>query len=445
MEPGTIILCLVFALIGVVVATVVSIIPGLHIYNVIAITMLMFLGAAHIFTEVDPMVLTSLLVGMVVGFTMLFTISSQFFQPNDDDYRMMMLPHEKYLLEGKGHEAVVITGIGSFAAIVVIAICFPLWGPYIAIFRDLLLDHLYWLVGAVMLFILMTEWPKDVGAAKTPGRRLVDGWVPLLMGYVTFVLAGIYGLFIFHKTIIPVGSAFQSLMPVFVGLFAIPAQLLSLVSTIKIPRQHVARSIEVSAADVFRGSGSGLLAGAFGAFTPGVTPGPALLITGHLTVTGGDKQFMLAGGAGRLMYYIGGLLLFFIPELFLRRGGASINISLIFVPETQQQFLTIAGIIAITGALSFIILFGFSRFCIFLLSRINYKIFSVMGLIILSTLVICVTGWTGFVIMLVGTMIGLIPNMWHTRRISLLAVLLVPMFLNMSGMGPTVARWLGFI
>ena len=42
-------------------------------------------------------------------------------------------------------------------------------------------------------------------------------------GYFTFLAAGILGIFIFYRTIIPVNGAYQSLMPLFVGLFAIPA------------------------------------------------------------------------------------------------------------------------------------------------------------------------------------------------------------------------------
>jgi putative membrane protein len=437
MEPVTILVCLAFALIGVAATAASSLIPGLHIYNVIAITMILFLGAAAVRPELDPMVLTSFLVGMVVGFTMLFTVSSQYFQPCDDDYRFMMMPNEKFLFEGKAHEAVVVTGIGSFAGILAVAILFPLVGRHVAIFIELFRGHLYWVVGAVILFILLTEWPKDVGAAKDRARRLGDGWGSLLMGYLTFVLASILGVFIFNRTVIPVESAFQSLMPVFVGLFALPAQILALISTVEIPKQHVARSVEISAEDVLRGTGSGFLAGTFGAFTPGVTPGPALLMAGHMTVSGGDRQFLVAGGAARIIYYVGALLLFFLPDVFLRRGGASINISLIFVPETEQQFLVIAGVIAIAGAVSFVVLLGFSRVCAFMVGRIPYKIFSLVGIVVLAAIVLLITGW--------AAMIGLIPNLWHTRRISLLAVLLVPMFLNMVGAGPAVAGWLGFM
>ena len=77
------------------------------------------------------------------------------------------------------------------------------------------------------------------------------------------------------------------------------------------PPQHICRTIEVNGRDIYKGSLSGVLAGMFAAFNPGLTPGPALLISGHLTVQSGERQFIIGGGAGRLMYYVGAVLLFF--------------------------------------------------------------------------------------------------------------------------------------
>jgi len=48
------------------------------------------------------------------------------------------------------------------------------------------------------------------------------------------------------------------------------------------------------------------------------------------------------------------------------------------------------------------------------------------------------------VLMGVATALGMVPNFWHTRRIPLLAVLLVPVCLNMAGVGAKVASWFGF-
>lgn len=445
MDAGLILMCVLMALTGVGVSAIASLIPGLHIYNVIAITMTIVFSVYHLFEGLDPMLLTSFLIGMVVGFSLLFTISSQFFQPCDDSYRYIMLPHEKFLYERKGHEAVILGAAGSLVAILVIGVGFPTIGHYTAFFRDLLRPHLYWIVGAVIVFLLMTEWPKDPGTAPTRTTRLLDGWIPILMGYVSFALASLLGMFIFYRTIIPTTSTFQSLMPVFVGLFAIPSQLLTLLATVKAPRQNVPKSVELSGEDIIRGSASGLVAGVFAGFTPAITPGPALLLSGHATVTGGDRQFIIGGGAGRVMYYVGTLLFFFMPGVFLRRGGAAINISLVFIPETWAQFMTITGLIALTGAVSFMLVFGYSRLTIWIANKINYKWISLFGMVVMIALVGSVTGWQGLCILLVATIIGMMPNLWHTRRINLLACLLVPMCLNMSGYGSDVARWLGLL
>ena len=445
MGAGLLLACMGVGVLGVLIAAVASLIPGLHIYNVIAITMTIVFSVLGFFEGLDPMLLTSFLIGLVVGFSLLFTISSQFFQPCDDSYRYIMLPHEKYLYEGRGHEAVIMGAVGSLVAVVVIGVGFPLIGHYAAFFRDLLRPHLYWIIGSVIVFLLMTEWPKDPGTAPTPTWRILDGWIPICMGYLCFALASLLGMFIFHRTIIPVDSTFQSLMPVFVGLFAIPSQLLTLIATVDSPKQYAAKSVELYTEDVVRGGASGLLAGIFAGFTPAVTPGPALLLAGHATVTAGDRQFMIGGGAGRVMYYVGTLLFFFMPGVFLRRGGAAINISLFFVPETEAHFLAITGIIVLMGALSFLLVFYYSRLAMWIVSKVHYKLLSLFGMLVMIGLVGWITGWQGLVILTVATLIGMIPNLWHTRRISLLAVLLVPMFLNMAGIGTDVARWLGFL
>ena len=113
------------ALLGVATAALVSLIPGLHIYNVIAFTMLLVLGAEDTFRNLDPMVVTCFMLGNVVTFSVLFTVASQYFCPYDDTIRSLMMPHERLLLEGRAHEAVIVGGIGSLVALYVCAIGLP--------------------------------------------------------------------------------------------------------------------------------------------------------------------------------------------------------------------------------------------------------------------------------------------------------------------------------
>ncbi len=444
MDIVIILTCCCAALIGVAIASVFSLIPGLHIYNVIAFTMMIAFAALDIFKTLDPLITTCFIMGLVVGFSVMFTVSSQFFQPCDDSFRSMMLPHERFLFEGRGYEAAMLSGIGSMFALVMISGLFPFVTEVIGTIRLLIRPHIYWILGLVSVFILMSEWPKDHGVGKTTGQRLIDAWGQLSMGLFTFVIAGILGLFVFSNTIIPVDNAFQSLMPVFIGLFAIPSQIMTIMAHAKIPKQYYATSVDCAVHDVARGVLTGTVGGMFSSLTPGLTPGPALLMSAHATASSGEKQFILGGGVARVLYYIGALVLFFMPDVYMRRGGAAINISLFFVPETAEQYFLISGIIAIAGAVTLMFLPRYCRFCGSLTEKVDYRWISLGGMILLIVMVGYVTSWQGLVLMSVATVIGLIPNFWHTRRIPLLAVLLVPVCLNMAGVGSKVASFFGF-
>jgi putative membrane protein len=436
--------CCLIALAGVGIAAIFSIIPGLHIYNVIAFTMLIAFAFIDIFKSLDPMLTTCFIMGMVVGFSVLFTVSSQFFQPCDESFRSIMLPHERFLFEGRGYEAVMLGGVGSLIALLFIAGLFPFLTSPIGILRELIRPHIYWILGLVIAFILLSEWPKDHGVGQTSWQRFADGWGQLGMGLFTFFAAGILGMFVFFNTIIPVHSAFQSLMPVFIGLFALSSQIMTVVTKASIPPQHMALSLDMAAHDAARGSMTGLVAGMFSCLTPGLTPGPALLMSAHATASSGEKQFIIGGGAARVLYYIGALVLFFMPEVYMRRGGAAINISLFFVPETVEQYYLISGVIALTGAVSLLLLPAYARVCAAVTRRVDFRWISGGSIVLLTAMVAAITGWRGVALMLVATALGLVPNVWHTRRIPLLAVLLVPVSLNMAGVGDKVAAWLGF-
>ena len=66
MEVAFMVQCCLIAFAGVAVAAVFSSIPGLHIYNVIAFTMMLAFAFIDIFKTVDPMLTTCFIMGMVV-------------------------------------------------------------------------------------------------------------------------------------------------------------------------------------------------------------------------------------------------------------------------------------------------------------------------------------------------------------------------------------------
>jgi putative membrane protein len=301
------------------------------------------------------------------------------------------------------------------------------------------------MIGAVWLYILMSEFPKDFGRSKTKLGKLRDAWKTLAAGYLTFFLSSILGMIVFFKVTMPVGTAFQGLMPPLVGMFAVPNLLINIISEMEIPPQYVSKSFDVSGEEIFRGAGGGSIGGLFGAFLPAVTAGPAGLLASHATGQKGDHPFIISMGATRMVYYVGAVLLFFLPGVHIRRGAIGIFINLFFVPETAEQYYLLAAAVAICGGVAFILLMYMSRVAIRVVAKMSFKKVSIAVLFLIIMIVFSMGGVRGLLTMSVGVALGTLPIVYHSRRSNCLAVILTPIFLNMAGLGPTVAGWLGLL
>jgi putative membrane protein len=233
-------------------------------------------------------------------------------------------------------------------------------------------------------------------------------------------------------------------MPAFVGLFAVPYVLGNILSRTEIPRQHVCTSVDVTPWLIVRGVGAGALGGLLAAFFPAISGGIGGLIAGQATAQDDDRLFILSQGTSKVVYYVGALLFFFAPGLHLTRGAAWM-LRPLYVPHTPEEYWLAVAATALCGALALSLLLWFSRLAIALVSHVNYRWISWGTLVALVALIVGVTGWRGLAITLAATGIGLIPLMFHSRRMNCMGVLLVPMTLKMAGLGPTVAEWLGLL
>ena len=120
-------------------------------------------------------------------------------------------------------------------------------------------------------------------------------------------------------------------------------------------------------------------------------------------------------------------------------------LSTVYMPNSPRVYFTAIAAVAIAGAVAFLLLFPLTRLTIKLLERVPYQLISAITLAILVALVAAFTGWGGLLVALVATGIGLIPVVWGSRRMNCMGVLLLPITLNMAGLGPAVAAWLGLV
>jgi putative membrane protein len=430
------------ALAGTLVSSFLACIPALHIYNLAGLLVVLALKGQGF---VPGEVLAMFMLGLVVGYAVLNTIPSIFLGAPDDSTLFIVLPGQKYLMQSRGFEAAVLAGVGSLGGLIALFFLSPLMSQIFPVMRAVLAPHLHWILLAIIFFMLMSEWPKGSGRGRTGLARFFDAWRSLGAGVLTFVLSGLLGMVLFYGNLLPVEMAFQNLMPAFVGLFAIPWVLLNLISQAQVPAQHVSRSVDLSPGLVARGVGAGVLGGLFAAFFPAVTGGVGGFLAGHATAQRDDRLFIVSQGASKLVYYVGAFLFFFVPGLHLTRGGMAWMLSVVYTPESPANFWLVVVAILLGGAMALGMLLWLSGVAVRVVDRFDYRWISAATLLLLVSIVIALTGSRGILVAAVATGIGLLPAMWGSRRMNCMGVLLLPMTLNMAGLGPTVAGWLGLI
>jgi putative membrane protein len=430
------------ALIGTVLASLLACLPALHIYNVAGLLILL---APKIEGVLSGDLLALFMLGLVIGYAVVNTIPSVFFGAPDESTLFVVLPGQRYLMERRGFEASMLTGVGGLGGLLVLLLLAPVMPRVFPVVRVVVGPHLHWILGAIILFMLMSEWPKGSDRGRTGLAKFLDAWRPLGAGILTFLLSGLLGMVLVYGNLVPVDRAFQNLLPAFVGLFAIPWVLQNLLSQAQVPIQHAGESVDLSPGLIVRGVGAGALGGLFAAFFPVVTGGIGGFLAGHATAQRDDRLFIVSQGASKLIYYVGGFLLFFVPGLHLTRGGMAGMLSILYRPHTPATFWLVISATLICGALAFGLLLGLSRVALWLVTWLDYRWISAGTLVLLVGVVLTVTGWGGLLVAAVATSIGLLPVMWGARRMNCMGVLLLPLTLQMAGLGTIVAGWLGLI
>ncbi len=434
------------ATLGAALAAVLACIPGLHIYNVMAFIVLAAHAQAAAGAPFPIEVLMPLMIGMTVGWSLGGTIPSILLAAPDESALYTVLPGQKFLMAGRGREAVMLTSAGGLVALFILMLVFAPLAPRLVPFAETVMrPHVHWVVWAVICFMLMSEWPKGGRLSLGGWGTFLDGWKTTGSGLLTFLLSGLLGFVLVYRSPVAPEYAFQNLMPAFVGLFTLPWLLLNLVSAVEIPAQQEGEKFGAGWREVLQGGYAGTVGGGFAAFIPVVTGGIGGMLAGHATALRDDRVFLVSQGASRLTYFVGGLLLFFIPGIGLTRGGAAWMLSGLCSPHGYYEYFMAFAAVGLAGGTAFLMLGPLTRGTLWLMQRCGYRPISAVTLGVCVALVLYMTGFMGLIVLAVATGIGLLPVLLGSRRMNCLGVILLPMACNMSGSGPAVAKWLGLL
>ncbi len=439
-------LILLATLTGALLSSVLSCLPGLHIYNAMGGVVLLLFMLAEKGVEVMPELYIPFMTSMIVTWAILNTIPSMLLGAPDESALFTVLPGQKYLMMGRGYEGTMMTGVGGLAgAFLLILFIAPTAPFFLPVIHDVLRPHLHWILWIIITFMLMSEWPKGGTRGKSGWKKFFDAWRSLGAGLVTFLLAGLLGFIILYRSPVSTETAFQNIMPAFVGLFAIPWCLLNVFSGTNIPEQKCSKTIEVDGDVILRSVAAGGLGGGLASFLPVVTGGVGGMLAGHATAQRDERVFVMSQGVSKFIYYVGAFVMFFVPGLNLRRGGAAWMVQSLYRPYGYYEYFMILAVVALSASVAFLMMSPMTRFTLWGIKKLNYRYVSILSLLIIVAIVLSVTGWRGMFVAVVACGIGLLPVLFGSRRLNCLGILLLPMACNMSGFGQHIAAFLGLI
>jgi putative membrane protein len=233
---------------------------------------------------------------------------------------------------------------------------------------------------------------------------------------LVFLTSGFIGLIALSNShlaeIIPASSV---LLPLFSGLFASPALILSIAEKSKIPEQLLDSKLP-SVKSILAGSLSGSLVALF----PGVSSGIATALAS--AGMGKNEDYIASLSAANTS---NALLCF---AVFLSTGkirsGAVYAVSNFSI---DVQTLIMAGLITAFVATQLTLLSGIATSRI--IPKFDFSAFSSLILIFLTIFIFFSTGWFGLTIFAIATPIGLSTLFLGVRRINCMGSLILPVLL----------------
>ncbi|MHC1611488.1 MAG: tripartite tricarboxylate transporter permease [Candidatus Methanospirareceae archaeon] len=430
------VLLFAFSMLGVLLGMITGLLPGFHPNNVafillsIAPVIIAKLHSLNDFVSSETVLLlvATTIVAASVAHTFLSFIPAAFIGAPEGDTALVLLPAHRLLLEGRAYEATVLSVIGSFGAVIFSFISII---PFYLIFASL---HLYEILQSLMLYLLIGISALLIFTESFSER--MEAYQAIFLSASVFILSGLFGYVILNM---PVHAPFlfrsTMLFPALTGLFGLSTILFSLLYTPEIPEQVIEEPV-MDRGSIMRSVISGSAFGSLVSVLPGITSAHATVMAMLARRNREPEQVIMTLSGVNTANVI-----FCLETLFLisrARSGATIAISRlldvqpwreIIIPPPALVYLLIAVLIA--APFSFFITKYVGKQFALQFARLPYRKILSGTAIFLVVLVILFTGALGFLVLLVGTCIGLIPILFGVRRSNCMGVLLLPIIVKL--------------
>jgi len=438
-------LIILFCVLGVITGIATGLLPGLHVNN-IALILLSLSGAiVGVFSFLfeygisEQFILVLICVYIIatsISHTFHDTIPTTFLGAPEEDTALAVLPAHALLLEGKGYEAVALSALGSYGAII---FCFLLLYPIRVIignplfFYSTLREIMLWVLIAISILMIGTEKGKidDFGT-----KGITPAVIGMLFAAFIFFFSGVFGLVILDFPLdSPIGLSSPVLFPALAGLFGTPTLLTSLMTKPVIPKQIIEKpsfdkkTKKSSVLSVITGS----LAGVLVSIIPGITSATGTILAMNARGESDKRQTIVTLSAVNTACAFFVVVVLFI--ILRSRSGATLAAMELIAVEEWITIMMPANLIYLLitlllgGTLSYFLTLKVGKIFAKHFANVPYALLVKLTIAMIVILVFLFTGLMGILILIVATFIGLLPVHWGVRRSHCMGILLVPIIL----------------
>jgi len=437
-------LVILFCVLGVLTGVATGLLPGLHVNNIAIILLSLsgviiagfsFLYSYGVSEDFILVLICVFIISTSISHTFHDVIPSTFLGAPDEDTALSVLPAHSLLMEGKGYEAVALSAMGSYGAII---FCFLLLFPIRFIigsplfFYETLRGIMFWVLLAISILMIATEKAK-IDYFKKKYLPSISG---MMFALFVFFLSGIFGIIIFGVPVdSPIGLSSPVLFPALAGLFGTPTLLESLMTKPVIPKQIIEEPVldtktkKSSTLSVITGSFGGVLV----SIIPGITSATGTILAMNARGESDKRQTIITLSAVNTACAFFVVVVLFV--ILRSRSGATLAAKeLISVSEwtnilmpTNLIYLLIALLLG--GTMSYFLTLKVGKIFAKKFANVPYALIVKLTITMIVILVFLFTGLIGVLILIVATLIGLLPVEWGVRRSHCMGILLLPILL----------------
>jgi putative membrane protein len=415
---------IIFLLLGIAAGTACGLLPGLHVNNVGA----MMLSAMAIL-GLEPVSFAVFLVAMATTQTFIDFIPSIFLGVPDEGTVLSMLPAHRLLLQGKGMEAVRLTGLASLYGVLVSLAILPIAFVLVPMAYSMIRASIVPVLGFSIIFLILRERKAE----------------KILWAMLSFLLAGYLGYTCLNLNAL---STSQVFLPLFSGMFGLSTLLTGIQAGSKFYPQDLEAELEISSKGMWRSSFLGGVGGLIVGLLPAMSPSQIGIVfqeiqsfreKGRKLANAGKKaaeelklrQFMAIVGSlntADAMFSIFSLYLMNNP-----RSGISVILQDLFGQIDFCLLALLAGVMLASGVIAYKIHIFIGKKFSTLAGSLDFRKLSAMGFIFVFVMVFSMSGALGILIAIVSMCVGLIPALTGVSRTHCMGSLLLPTLLFFLG------------